>query len=110
MDKYTKHSFFTALVLEIRASLYSTPSDAIFISKLSPFSETHRTLKNLEMIIQALHALKDRNGSSRQALDKYVKNPGSNLTFYSNISLVTEESGMFGRQNVGFQQNLIPLQ
>ena len=27
------------------ASLYSTPSDAIFISKFSPFSETHRTLK-----------------------------------------------------------------
>ena len=45
MDKYTKHRFFTALVLEIRASLYSTPSDAIFISKFSPFSETHRTLK-----------------------------------------------------------------
>ena len=30
--------------------------------------------KYAEMIIQALHALKDRNGSSRQALDKYVKN------------------------------------
>ena len=46
MDKYTKHRFFTtALVLEIRASLDSTPSDAIFISKFSPFSETHRTLK-----------------------------------------------------------------
>ena len=29
MDKYTKHSFFTA---EVRASLYSTPSDAIFIT------------------------------------------------------------------------------
>ena len=25
MDKYNKHRFFTALVLEIRASLYSTP-------------------------------------------------------------------------------------
>ena len=25
MDKYTKHRFFTALVLEIRASLYSNP-------------------------------------------------------------------------------------
>ena len=36
MDKYNKHRFFTALVLEIRASLYSTPSDAIFISKFSP--------------------------------------------------------------------------
>ena len=35
MDKYTKHRFFTALVLEIRASLYSTTSDAIFISKFS---------------------------------------------------------------------------
>ena len=47
MDKYTKHRFSTALVivLEIRASLSSTPSDAIFISKFSPFSETHRTLK-----------------------------------------------------------------
>ena len=45
MDKYNKHRFFTALVLEIRASLYSTPSDAIFISKFSPFSDTHRTLK-----------------------------------------------------------------
>ena len=45
MDKYTKHSFFTALVLEIRASLYSTPSDAIFVSNFSPFSEAHRTLK-----------------------------------------------------------------
>ena len=45
MDKYTKHRFFTALVLEIRASLFSTPSDAIFISKFSPFSETHRTLQ-----------------------------------------------------------------
>ncbi|CAH3186317.1 unnamed protein product [Porites lobata] len=30
--------------------------------------------KYAEMIIQALHALKDRNGSSRQAVDKYVKN------------------------------------
>ena len=29
MDKYNKHRFFTALVLEIRASLYLTPSDAI---------------------------------------------------------------------------------
>ena len=45
MDKYNKHRFFTALVLEIRASLYSTPSDAIFISKFTPFSEAHRTLK-----------------------------------------------------------------
>ena len=45
MDKYNKHGFFTALVLEIRASLYSTLSDAIFISKFLPFSETHRTLK-----------------------------------------------------------------
>ena len=45
MDKYTKHRLFTALVFEIRASLYSTPSEAIFISKFSQFSETHRTLK-----------------------------------------------------------------
>ena len=46
MDKYTKHRFFTALlVLEIRASLYSIPSDAIFITKFAPFSETHRTAK-----------------------------------------------------------------
>ena len=45
MDKYTKHRFFTALGLEIRASLYATPSDAIFVSKFSLFSETHRTLK-----------------------------------------------------------------
>ena len=37
MDKYNKHRFFTALVLEIRALLYSTPSDAIFTSKF-PFS------------------------------------------------------------------------
>ena len=44
LDKYTKHRFLTALVLEIR-TLYSTPSDAIFISKFSPFSETHRTRK-----------------------------------------------------------------
>ena len=44
LDKYTKHRFLTALVLEIR-TLYSTPSDAIFISKFSPFSETHRTCK-----------------------------------------------------------------
>ena len=37
MDKYTKHRFSTALVivLEIRASLYSTPSDAIFMSKFN---------------------------------------------------------------------------
>ena len=45
MDKYTKHRFFTALVLEIRASLYSTPSDAIFLRQVSPFSETHRAVK-----------------------------------------------------------------
>ena len=44
MDKYTKHRFFTALVLEKRASLYSTLLDAIFTSKFSSFSETHRTL------------------------------------------------------------------
>ena len=36
MDKYTKHRFLTALVLEIRAS---TPSDTIFLSKFSPFSQ-----------------------------------------------------------------------
>ena len=35
MDKYNKHRFFTALVLEIRASLYLTPSDAIFVMQLS---------------------------------------------------------------------------
>ena len=34
MDKYDKHRFFTALVLERRASLYLTPSDAIFVSKI----------------------------------------------------------------------------
>ena len=34
MDKYSKHRFFTALVLEIEASLYSAPSDAIFIRKI----------------------------------------------------------------------------
>ena len=45
MGKYTKHRFFTVFVLEIRASLYSTPSDAIFRGKFSPFSETHRALK-----------------------------------------------------------------
>ena len=45
LDKYTKHRFFTALVLEIPASLYSTLSNATFISKFSPFSETYRTLK-----------------------------------------------------------------
>ena len=33
MDKYNKNRFFTALVLEIRASLYLTPSDAIFVSR-----------------------------------------------------------------------------
>ena len=33
MAKYDKHRFFTALVLEIRGSLYLTPSDAIFVSK-----------------------------------------------------------------------------
>ena len=37
MDKYSKHGFVTALVLEIRASLYSTFSDTIFTSKFSPF-------------------------------------------------------------------------
>ena len=57
MDKYTKHSFFTALVLEIRASLYSTPSDAIFITKFSPFSETHRTLTNLTSEVYFLYAI-----------------------------------------------------
>ena len=45
MDKYNKHRFFTALVLEIRASLYLTPSDAIFVSKFGPFSEAHKLLK-----------------------------------------------------------------
>ena len=45
LDKYTKHRFLTVLLLEIRASLYSTPSEAIFIRNLSPFSETHRTRK-----------------------------------------------------------------
>ena len=45
MDKYNKNRFFTALVLEIRASLYLTPSDAIFVSKFWPFSEAHVLLK-----------------------------------------------------------------
>ena len=35
MDKYNKYRFFTALVLEIGASLYLTPSDAIFVMQLS---------------------------------------------------------------------------
>ena len=37
MEYWTKlfqHRFFTALVLEIGASYYLTPSDVIFISKL----------------------------------------------------------------------------
>ena len=37
MDKYDKRRFFIALVLEMRASLYSTPSDAIFTGKFRPF-------------------------------------------------------------------------
>ena len=45
MDKYNKHRFFTALVLEIRASLYLTPSDDMFVSKIGPFSEAHKLLK-----------------------------------------------------------------
>ena len=45
MNKYTKHKSFTALVLEIRASLYLTDSGAIFTSKFCQFSETHRILK-----------------------------------------------------------------
>ena len=32
MDKNNKHTFFIALLLEIRASLSLTPSDAIFVS------------------------------------------------------------------------------
>ena len=40
MNKYTKHKSFTALVLEIRASLYLTDSGAIFTSKFCQFSET----------------------------------------------------------------------
>ena len=45
MDKYNKHRFFTALVLEIRASLNLTPSEAIFVRKFGPFSEAHKLLK-----------------------------------------------------------------
>ena len=45
MDKYTKHRFFTALVLEIRASLYSTPSDAIFIANFPHFLKLTEPLK-----------------------------------------------------------------
>ena len=38
MDKYNKHRFFTTLALRgIRASFYSTPSDAIFMSKFHHF-------------------------------------------------------------------------
>ena len=37
MDKYNKNRFFTALVLEIRASLYLTPSDAIFVANFDHF-------------------------------------------------------------------------
>ena len=44
IDKYTKHRFFTVFVLEIRASLYSTPSDAIFVSKFAPFSQNPQNL------------------------------------------------------------------
>ena len=46
MNKYTKHLSFPALVLEIRAQLYSTNSRAIFTSEFQQFSETHRILKN----------------------------------------------------------------
>ena len=45
MNKYNKHKSFTALVLEIRASLFLTDSGAIFTSKFCQFSETHRILK-----------------------------------------------------------------
>ena len=34
MDKYTKHRFFTAFVLEIRASLYSTPLGHHFYTQI----------------------------------------------------------------------------
>ena len=47
MDKYYKHRFFTALVLEIQASLYLTPSEAIFISKFRPFSEAQTNSSKL---------------------------------------------------------------
>ena len=41
MDKYTKHRFFIALVLRDTSTTFFDPSDAIFQSKFSPFSETH---------------------------------------------------------------------
>ena len=45
MGKYDKHRFFTARVLEIRASLFLTLSGAIFVSKIWPFSEAHKLFK-----------------------------------------------------------------
>ena len=46
LDKYTKHRFLTALVLEIRTLFFFFSYEhAIFLSKFSPFSETHRTCK-----------------------------------------------------------------
>ena len=57
MDKYTKHRFFTALVLEIRESLYSTPSDAIFISKFSPFFCNSQNPQNLTSEVYFLYTI-----------------------------------------------------
>ena len=61
MDKYTKHRFFTALVLEIRTSLYSTPSDAIFIGKFSPLifwnSQNPQNLTSEVYFLHAIHLI-----------------------------------------------------
>ena len=61
MGKYTKHRFFTALVLEIRTSLYSIPSDAIFIGKFSPLifwnSQNPQNLTSEVYFLHAIHLI-----------------------------------------------------
>ena len=79
MDKYTKHRFFTALVLEIRESLYSTPSDAIFMSKFSPFSET-QTPQNLTSKVYFLYAIQHIIELLSKTI-RIVKQPRTRLKF-----------------------------
>ena len=59
MYKYTKHRFLNTLLLEIRASLYSIPSDAIFISKFWPFSENSQNRQKLTNEVYFLYAMQD---------------------------------------------------
>ena len=71
MDKYNKHRFFTALVLEIRASLYLT-LDLLSLSSanLRKIGEFSKKLPYCVQALQTFNKLEQVHGAASMTLDK----------------------------------------